>query len=75
VRLNVIRIGCHARCQEYFYFRISMGSDAKPFNRMHVEAISLGCVCGIRILSKTKYLHFGSVRRVARDVGTDVIPY
>jgi hypothetical protein len=39
---------------------------------MHVEAISLGCVCGIRILSKTKYLHFGSVRRVARDVGTDV---
>ena len=49
-----------------------MRSDAKSFEIVHVEAINLECVCGIRILLKAKYLHSGSARRVARDAGMDV---
>ena len=41
-------------------------------NKLHLEASKFSCLWGVGTELKTKYLHFGSAWRVARDVGTGV---
>ena len=43
-------------------------------HRTHTESSKYRCVCEVKIALTTKYLQFGSTRRVARDTGTDVRP-
>ena len=51
---------------------VIFGWEISRRSRAHTELSECRYVCRVEIVPKTKYLEFGSPRRVARDVGRDI---